>query len=279
LLVRIGGLCENAAVFVRIVILEFAEEMINSYGSVCDDFFVEMYVHTKLDLPVQRDTILSFFERIERQFPSMSSFNRLEGNGYRLDEGHTTGEYRWVGMETDRIVSGVVNPSDLEKAYDQHRFVLEIIPYLLSVSHLDIDCLDISFAMDFECTGNHDEIIAEALLADSGLGCLSDIPSSKAVNFSPSIVFSLDEGCLTQGRCSIESKTGIYESAKQKQGETEPITLSFTVRRYPSSKEVFEPSKSFEYQSQLIEELMTERIIPHLVRPLTSVIAQKRLLT
>ena len=39
--------------------------MDNIYGSLCDEFYLEMYVNTELELPSQRDTILTFFERIQ----------------------------------------------------------------------------------------------------------------------------------------------------------------------------------------------------------------------
>ncbi len=83
-------------------------------------------------------------------------------------------------LKHDRIGSGVVNPSEFEMAYEQDRLVLGLVPYMLSVSPLDIDSLDVTFAMDFDCTGNHDEVIAEALLSQSAFGCLLDYARRKA---------------------------------------------------------------------------------------------------
>ena len=45
-------------------------------------------------------------------------------------------------------------------------------------------------------------------------------------------------------------------------------------RRFADER--FDPAVSFEQQCRLAEELMTEKIIPHLVQPLTEVIAQRR---
>jgi len=133
---------------------------LNSYSSLCDDFYLDMSVNTELDLPTERDTILSFFERIRKQFPSMGCFYRRGNSEYCLEEDRNLGQYRWVSLEMDRISSGVVNPSDFEMAYRQDRLVLELIPYMLSVSPLDIDSLDLTFAMDFDYAGSHDEVIA-----------------------------------------------------------------------------------------------------------------------
>jgi hypothetical protein len=251
--------------------------MSNSYSSLCDDFYIDMYINTELDLPTQRDTILTFFERIQKEFPSMGCFYRREKNEYCLEEDRSVAQYRWITLETDRIGSGVVNPSKFENAYCQDRLVLDLAPYMLSVSHLDIDSLDVTFAMDFDYVGSHDEIIAEALLAQSPFSCLLDLPSASPIGISPAIVVALSDDCRTQARISIESKTSVIESGKQKYKSDEAISLFFTIRQYPSSSEKFETLKSFEHQCQLIEKLMDEKIVPNFVQPLTETIAQKRL--
>jgi len=251
--------------------------MSNCYSSLCDDFYIDMYINTELDLPTQRDTILAFFERIQKEFPSMGCFYRREKNEYCLEEDRSAAQYRWITLETDRIGSGVVNPSNFESAYCQDRLVLELVPYMLSVSHLDIDSLDVTFAMDFDYTGSHDEVIAEALLAQSPFSCLLDLPSARPIGFSPAVVVALSDDCRTQARISVESKTSVIESGKQKYKSDEAISLFFTIRQYPSSTEKFDALKSFEHQCQLAEKLMAEKIVPNFVQPLTETIAQKRL--
>ncbi len=251
---------------------------LNSYSSLCDDFYLDMYINTELDLPVQRDTILAFFERIQKQFPSMGRFYRRENNEYCLEEDLYLGRYRWIALEIDRIGSGAVNPSNFEEAFCQDRFVLELVPYMLSVSHLDIASLDVTFAMDFDYMGSHDEVIAEALLSQSPFNCLLDLPGSRAVGFSPAFVVALSEDSNTQVRISVESKTGVYYGGKQKHGSDEAISLSFTVRQYPTTTEKFDALKSFEYQCHLAQELMAEKIIPNFVMPLSGIIAQKKIM-
>ncbi len=249
----------------------------DSYSTLCDDFYLDMCVNTELELPTERDTVLAFFERIQKKFPSMGCFYRRSNSEYCLEEDRNRGQYRWVSLETDHIGSGLVNPSDLEQAYCQDRLVLEIMPYMLSVSHLDIDSLDITFAMDFECQGNHDEVIAEALLGQSPFGDMLDLPSVKPIVCSPSIIVALSDDCYTQARCSVESRTSIYDPDKKEEMGGEAISLSFTVRRYPRVDEKFDALKSFEQQRLLAEELMEEKIVPRFVQPLAEVIAQKRL--
>ena len=252
--------------------------MSNAYSSLCDDFYLDMYVNTELDLPTQRDTVLAFFERIQKQFPSMGFFYRREDNEYCLEEDRKGGRYRWVSLEVDRIGSGVVNPSAFEDAYRQDRLVLELAPYMLGVSHLDIDSLDVSFGMDFDYMGSHDEVIAEALLGRTAFNCLLDVPSAKPVGFSPTAIVALSDDCRTHARISVESKTSSYSSGKQRHRSDDAISLSFTIRQYASGAEKFDGLKSFENQCRLAEELVAERIVPNFVRPLTNVIAQKRLI-
>lgn len=251
--------------------------MSNSYSSLCDDFYLDMHINTELDLPMERDTILAFFERIQKQFPSMGCFYRRENNEYCLEEDHNAGQYRWVTLETDRIGSGVVNPSNFEDAYRQDKLVLELVPYMLGVNHLDIDSLDVTFGMDFDYVGSHDEVIAEALFGSTAFNCLLDLPSAKPIGFSPTVVMALSDDCLTQARINVESKTSLYEPWGKRQSSDEAISLSFTIRRYPATTGKFDALKSFEYQCRLAEELMAEKIVPNFVQPLTETIAQKRL--
>jgi len=249
----------------------------DNYSSLCDDFYLDMYINTQMELPTGRDTILAFFERIQKQFPSMCCFYRRENNQYCLEDDHDIGQYRWVALETDRIGSGVVNPSDFEMAYSQDRLVLELAPYMLSVSPLDIDSLDVTFAMDFDYWGNHDEVIAEAFFSSTAFSCLLDLPSAKPIGFSPTVIVALSDDCRTQGRICVESKTSLYEPGRRDLSADEAISLSFTVRQYRPAGEKFDLLKSFEYQCRLAEQLMAEKIIPNFVQPLVETIAQKRL--
>lgn len=252
--------------------------MTNSYSSFCDDFYLDMYINTELDLPTGRDTVLAFFEQIQKHFPTMGCFYRRERNEYCLEESQDPNQYRWVTLATDCIGSGMVNPASFEDAYKQDRLVIDLVPYMLGVSHLDINSLDVVFGMDFNYGGSHDEVIAEAL-GSAAFNCFGDLASVRPINFSPSIIAALSEDCRTQGRINVESKTSICDPWKKIETTEEAISLSFTIRQYPSGAEKFDALKSFERQCELIEELMAEKIIPNFVRPLNSVILQKRLST
>jgi hypothetical protein len=259
-----------------VVLLRISAIMANAYSSLCDDFYLDMFVNTELDLPVQSDTVLAFFERIQKQYPTMNHFARRDNSEYCLEEDRNSGQYRWVSLEPQRVGSGVVNPSEFAEVYSQDKFILELIPYMLGISHLDVDSLDVTLAMDFYCVGDHDQIIAEAL-GSGALNCLLDLPAARVIDHSPSIVVALSDDFRTQARISIESRTSIFDPDKVPQSLDEAISLFFTVRQYPAGTGRFDTVKSFEYQCRMAEELMAEKIVPNLIHPLLNVIAQKRM--
>ena len=250
--------------------------MFSSYGSLCDDFYVDMHVNTELDLPTQRDTVLTFFERIGKQFPTMGNFYRRDNGDFCLEEDIHGQKHRWVTLELDRICSGCANPVDLEDAYGLHRLVLDLSEYMLGVSRLDIDSLDVIFVMDFDYRGNHDEVIAEALFASTPFNSLLDVPGARPIGFAPAVVIALDEDCRMQARISVESRTSVYEVRNKKYKEAEPISLYFAVRRYPEPHKKFDAIESFNQQCVIAQRLMDEKIVPNFVGPLANAIAQRR---
>jgi hypothetical protein len=42
-----------------------------------------------------------------------------------------------------------------------------VAPYFLSISPLDVDHLELVYAFDFDCSGNRDEVVMDALLGGS----------------------------------------------------------------------------------------------------------------
>jgi len=250
--------------------------MVNSFGSLCDEFFVELLVNTELDLPGERDTVLNFFERIEKQFPTLSYFHRRDNGEFCLEEDREGDKYRWVSMEVDRIAAGCANPGELEDAYGLQRAVLELAPYMLGVSHLDVESLDVTFTMDFDYQGNHDEIVAEALFGTSAFSSLLDMSGARPLSFSPTAIVSLGDDCYTQARVAVEPRTTVYEVRSRKYKPDEPISLYLTVRRYQRPGEKLNMLKSFREQCRLAEDLMVGRIIPNFANPLINAIAQRR---
>src|SRR5262245_23429887 len=175
----------------------------NPYSSLCDDFGIYVYVNTKMELPTRRETVLHFFDSLQKTFPQMTDFECRETGEYVLEEDRDLGTYRWVSLEPKRFCSGYVNPPSVESADSQHERVLEVAPFHLDFSPLDCEALDVLFAFDFMYSGNHDEVVAEAL----GLGALEgmlQVPGTRVLNYEPSFMFALDDNCRLQCRLNIE---------------------------------------------------------------------------
>ena len=44
------------------------------YSALADDFYINMNLSTEMELPQGRDTVLHYFERIQKKYPSMRKF-------------------------------------------------------------------------------------------------------------------------------------------------------------------------------------------------------------
>jgi hypothetical protein len=235
-----------------------------------------MCINTQLELPSGRETMLAFFERLQKQIPEMNNFVRRDSGDYVLEQETNGQRNRWVALETDRVVAGYADPDNLEDPYQLHTQVLELIPYMLGVSPLDIDAMDVTFAMDFDYQGNHDEVIAEALLNGSSFGALFEAAQAKAVSCCPSMVIALSEDCRLQARVAVESRSNAFDVRGDKYKSDEPISLYFAVRRYPKPIPDFNMVQAYCEQCRIAENMMFETIIPNFVQPLNSAIAQRR---
>ena len=93
----------------------------NPYTSLCDDFGVYVYTNTKMELPSRRETVLHFFDSLQKTFPQMTDFDARESGEFVLEEDREKGNYRYVSLESRRLCSGYVNPPSVEEAdaYDK----------------------------------------------------------------------------------------------------------------------------------------------------------------
>lgn len=247
----------------------------NLYSSLCDDFGVYVYLNTKMELPSRRETVLHFFDSLQKTFPQMTDFDCRESGEFVLEEDREQGSYRWVSLESRRLCTGYVNPPSLEAADTQHERVLELAPYHLDLSPLDCEAMDVLFAFDFMFTGNHDEVVAEALGMNQSLDNLIQLPNCKVINYEPSLMLSLDDACRLQCRLSVETRTNAYQ-VRTGQFQESPISVYFTVRQYWGRQPYKTFGDSYRNQRRICQELVDSHIIPGVVRPLAQTIAAKQ---
>ncbi len=232
----------------------------NPYSSFCDDFGIYVYLNTKMELPSGRETVLHFFDSLQKTFPEMTDFDRRESGEFVLEEDREKGSYRWVTLESQRICTGYVNPPNFEDADVQHERVLELAPYHLDFSALDCEAMDVLFAFDFVFSGNHDEVVAEALGLNTTLENLLQLPNSRVINYEPSLMLALDEACRLQCRLSIETRTNAFQ-VRTGQFPEAPISVYFTVRQYWGRQPYKTFAESYKNQRKICQELVDTHII------------------
>ncbi len=67
----------------------------NPYDSLCDDFYINMNLGTEMELPTNRETVLHFFERVRKTYPTMRNFYCRDRGDFVLEEDKDKGNYRW----------------------------------------------------------------------------------------------------------------------------------------------------------------------------------------
>ena len=244
------------------------------YGSLADDYYVNMNLSTEMKLPEGRETTLNFFERVQKSYPEMRNFYTRESGDFVLEEDKDAGHHRWVSLESNRVCSGYVNPGHPDDALDQHLLVLQLIPYMLSVSPLDCEALDYTMGFDFSYRGNHDALVADALGTGPAFEALSDIPGARVLNYEPSIFFSLDEACRIQARLLVETRTNAYQVRREDYPD-EQISVFFTVRQYGSLGAETKFEDSFRSLKEQCHELLEKYVVEQVLRPLAQAIAMK----
>lgn len=246
----------------------------NPYASLADDCYINMNLNTEMQLPAARETVLGFFERVQKQYPTMRNFYTRDNGDFVLEEDKDMGHQRWVTLEPRRICSGFINPESVDRAMEQHALVLDLVPYMLSVSSLDCEALDYVMGFDFSYRGNHDAIVMEALGSSTAMESLVEIPGAQVLNFEPSITISLDEACRRQARLMIETRTNAYQVRRGEFPEDQ-ISVYFTVRQYGS----LEPNTTYESTLQQLkqtcEQLLERHVIDQVLRPLQQAISTR----
>lgn len=246
----------------------------NKYGALCDESYVNMHLSTEMDLPQNRESVLHFFEQVQKRFPSMTNFSSRERGEFFLEEEKEAGQYRWVSIESRRLSSGTVNPPTVDDAVAQHRSVLQLLPYELSISHLDCESLNFTMGFDYNYRGNQNELLAEALGMMPAMEKLAEISGTSILGFEPAIQLALDEDCKTQCRLGFETRTTAYQIRSGEYGE-EQLSVYLNVRRYDSLGADEEFADELLRLATLCEKMVDEYLVEHVLRPLHQTIALK----
>lgn len=244
------------------------------YGSLADDMYMNVNLATEMELPGHRETVLHFFECVRKKFPTMRKFHARDKRDYVLEEDKEQGRYRWVAVEPRRFCSGHVNPASIDDALDQHRFLLDLAPALLSMSPLDCEAIDVLFGFDFAFRGNHNALLAEALGPGPALESVGDVPGSKLINYEPSLTIAVDEECRTQVRVSTETRTNAFQVRTGEFAE-EQLSVYVTARQYGSLEGGETYVGTVERLAQLAQDVIESCVVEQVLRPLARTISLK----
>jgi hypothetical protein len=236
----------------------------STFSAFCSDFYVNQKLGLKLDLPERRETVLDLFDRVRRAFPRLSTFQRYEGE-VALESDSAEREWQWVALRQTTIRSGHVNPATLADSYNFHKTLLEVAPYFLSISPLDIDMLEVVFGFDFETEHDRDGVVFDALLANTPLANLVDGGFERVIEAQPSLGLSLGERGDLQAAFEVRTRPRV-PVAGERGGD--PISVFLTVRKFGPLGSLDDLKGAFGAVVGHAEHLAETRVIPHLVMPI-----------
>jgi hypothetical protein len=248
--------------------------MTHPFSAFCDDFYINMRLGSQLALPNQRETLLHFFERVQKGFPNLTRFRKNDNNEFNLEEDRSGSGYRWISLEPRRLTSGHVNPACVEDALKLHNLLLDMAPHHLGLSPIEIDYLDVLFGFDLAFGGNHDEIIAESLFPDSPLNCLLEEQGARAVDFQPTVTVALSEDCRMQARVDIVTRTNSYQVRTGDYAD-DVISVYLILRRYWGDRPKEPMEKLFASMAERADALCDAHILPKVVKPISAAIASR----
>lgn len=245
-------------------------DSIESLRALVSDVYVNLKLSLKLDLPKGRESVPEFFDRVRRQYPSMAELKRYRdelaletsGGSGGLDE-----PYRWLAVRSRNVRSGVVNPDTWSGAHGLHEQVLELAPYFLSISSLDVESVEVLFGVDLLASGNHDEVVFDALVAGTPMADLME-SDARVTDCQPVLCWSMGSGAGVE--VQYEVKTRVH--GRGTEGQPEPLSVYLTCRRTGPVSELSELVSVYRSLASLGERLVAERVLPHLVMPIRDAI-------
>jgi len=219
-----------------------------------------------VDLPQVKESASELFDRIKREIPEFERIRTFDDE-VALETAEIDGRYQWIGVRPRQIGSGSVNPEQIESAYDLHKLILELAPYYLSISALQIEFVELVFGFDLPAQENRNAVVMQSLYGQSPLASLADAGVEPLLDVQPRIGFALNEACDLQAFVEVKTRTSAAEAATQI-FQDEPITVFLTVRRNGPLEGVEEFATTFGRLAGHIEHIAEQRVIPDIVIPL-----------
>ncbi|MCH2149409.1 MAG: hypothetical protein MK095_08250 [Phycisphaerales bacterium] len=240
--------------------------MSSSFGAMCTDFYVNQKIDVTMDLPTTRETILDLFDRVKKVVPVMDRLRRFDGE-IALESTEAEGRYSWLALRQTSVRSGWVNPETLEQAYALHQLVLETAPWFLSINAIDVEAIELIFGFDLHARANRNQIVYDALLADSPLANLIEPNDETLLDVQPFLGLAVDNDPTLQASLEIKTRTS-PKSITNHAFDDEPLSVYLTVRKQGPFKAIDTFPAIFGTLAGHAERLAEQRVIPGVVVPL-----------
>ncbi|GMU37952.1 MAG: hypothetical protein KJ057_11650 [Phycisphaerae bacterium] len=243
-------------------------------GAICDEFYVTTRLFLKLDMPLERETVLHFFDRIRKEFPDLSRFRRREDGSLVLegDRSSSSGR-RWLRLDPASLRFGMYDPPDADSVRRFADFILQQAPYHLTFSELDFDHMDVIYGFDLEYHGNHDQLLADTLWRDHPLGgLLYSHRAAHVLDAQPYLGISITPECDLQAYVEIKSRTNTFE-IRAGEYEPQPISIYLTARQYWGVTKLESPASVQARLYDLADELAADFVVPQMVNPIAAAIS------
>jgi hypothetical protein len=247
-------------------------------GAQCDDFHASTRMFFKMELSLEREAAMHFFERVRREFPAMRRFRRRDENALILEENDAEARaesQRWVRLETGSLRWGNFAPRTQEECNHFSRFILDQAPCHLTLTDLDLDYMEVVYGFDMEYCGNHDQLIAETLYREHPLAALLlGEDAAHTVDCQPYFGIALSPNCDMQAHLEIKSRTTSYE-VRTGEYESQLLSVNLSVRRYWGFDDNRDLMQIHKRMTEAAADLAVARVVPLVVNPLALAITNR----
>lgn len=250
--------------------------MNNSFGALCDDFYVSSRLFLKLEMGLEAEAVLHFFDRLRKEYPGLRKLRRREAGALTIeDEADEQGSRRWVRVDPASLRFGHYAPTDTDQVRKFGDLVLNQAPYHLTLSELVYDHLEVIYGFDLRYRGNHDQLVAETFAGDhAATGFLFGDRAAHIIDTQPYFGVALTPECDLQAYIEVKSRTSTFE-VRSGSFEGEPISVFLTIRKYWGLEGTGSPAHALKGLFDIADELAADKIIPHFVNPLAAAIASR----
>ena len=250
--------------------------MNNGFGALCDEFYLTCRLFLKLDMPYERETILHFFDRIRKEYPSIRKLRRRDDGCLIIEEEPDgDGSRRWLRLDQGGLRFGHFAASGRDEFRKFGELIVTQAPYHLTFSDIDFDHLEVVYGFDLEYSGNHDQLVAETLLGEQpAMGFLMGGKAVHIIDAQPYFGIALSPECDLQAYVEVKSRTTTFE-VRSSSYEGSPISVLLTTRKYWAVDNPGSLEEGFRTLQDLADELAVEKVVPNFVNPLAAAIASR----